>query len=223
VATEDDRDLIEKWGGQVKQQCQVGTAVISSIPHIQRKAGEFRLVWSGQHIPGKALALALETMARLQKKPGYHLDILGTGPLTSKCQSLSKRLGIEHLITWHGRLAQPDAIAVMSKAHALLHTSISEGTPAVVLEALALGLPVICHDACGMQTAITEHCGVKVRLHDRETSVNGFRAAIEEVADDCVYHALSAGAIDRARELTWDKKVASIAAAYASVSGCHRS
>jgi glycosyltransferase involved in cell wall biosynthesis len=161
-------------------------------------------------------------MARLPKDQQYHLDILGTGPLTMKCQTLSRRLGLEPIVTWHGQLAQRDALAVMSKAHALLHTSVSEGTPAVVLEALAAGMPVLCHDACGMKFAVTDQCGIKIPQQDPETSIKGFCDALQRLADPLVYNRLSVGALNRASELTWDSKVAKISEAYMRIAPISR-
>ena len=82
-----------------------------------------------------------------------------------------------------------------------------------------MGLPVICHDACGMQTAVTDRCGIKVPLHDPETSIDGFCRAIQKLAEPQFYNQLSAGALHRAHELTWDSKGARISEAYLNVCG----
>ena len=66
----------------------------------------------------------------------------------------------------------------MSRAHVLLHTSLAEATSTVILEALARGLPVVCHDACGMRIAVDDRCGIKVPLIDPNTSIKGFSRAI---------------------------------------------
>lgn len=124
--------------------------------------------------------------------------------MTMKCQALSRRLGLEPLVTWHGQLAQRDALAVMSKAHAFFHTSVSEGTSTVVLEALALGMPVVCHDACGMKTAVTDQCGIKVPLENREISIRGFCEAIQRLNEPRLYNQLANAALERAKALTWD-------------------
>jgi hypothetical protein len=91
AVTDDDRRLIESWGGRVEQQCEVGTSNISDVPRVRTEGEVLRLVWSGLHIPRKALPLALETMARLPGNQLFHLDILGTGPLTLKCRLLARK------------------------------------------------------------------------------------------------------------------------------------
>ena len=103
----------------------------------------------------------------------------------------------------------------MSSGHALIHSSVKEGTPHVVLEAMSLGMPVICHDACGMGVAVDESSGLKVAMHNPETSIAGFRDAIRRLWNEPeLLPKLSEGALNRAHHLSWDKKVEKIADAY---------
>ncbi len=215
VVTDGERRLIERWGGCAEQQFEVGTSPTCDSPRDRAADEPLRLVWSGQHIPRKALPLALEAMAHLAGRPVIHLDILGEGPATEACKRLSLRLRVDHLLTWHGRLPHPEALAIMSKGHVLLHTSLAEATSTVVLEALSLGLPVVCHDACGMGIAVDERCGIKVPLVNPETSIKSFSLAIEQLAGNrSFYDRLSKGAIERAKLLTWDNKVRRFSEAY---------
>ena len=78
-----------------------------------------------------------------------------------------------------------------------------------------MGLPVICHDACGMYYAITGDCGIKVPMINMRKSVDGFADAIKKLAQDpAEVRRLSAGALKRAEELSWDNKVRHIADVY---------
>jgi glycosyltransferase involved in cell wall biosynthesis len=215
VVSDAEHQLIERWGGRAEQQFEVGASLTGSLPRDRAVDEPLRLVWSGQHIPGKALPLALNTLAAFLEYPAVHLDVLGAGTMTEACKRLSIRLGVDHLVTWHGRLPLPEAIDVMSKGDVLLHTSLAEATSTVILEALSLGLPVVCHDACGMGIAINQQCGIKVPLVDPETSINGFSQAISILASNReLYGRLSSGAIERARHLTWDNKIQRFRQAY---------
>ncbi len=207
VSTDDDSRLIRRWGGKCEPQFDVGTSFVSERARTRRPGEPLRFVWSGSHIPRKALPIALHAFSRLPKDGTFHMQVLGKGKDTARCQALAKSLKIDHLLTWHGQCDHKAALEIMSRAHALLHTSITEATSTVVLEALGLGLPVVCHDACGMHLAITEECGIKVPLRDRDTSIDGFTCAMGRLGDVARYGELSAGAIRRAAELTWDKKV----------------
>lgn len=218
TVTDDDKRIIERWGGRAEYLCEVGTENIKTHPQTYNPEFSFKIVWSGLHIKRKALSLAIEALAQLQDKSKYHLDILGAGPLTSEYKKLAVDLAVDPMITWHGRLSRVQALEIMSQANILLHTSISESTSQVVLEALSLGLPVLCHDACGMQTAVTDDCGIRIPLRSRTTSVNAFAAALQLICDPEKYPAYSRAALRRAHELTWDSAVQHICNIYESAS-----
>ena len=149
------------------------------------------------------------------------IDVLGGGAETDAWKKCAKKLGIDNMVTWHGTVPRDKALELMNQAHVSVITSLKEATSIVLLEALSLGLPVICHDACGMGVAVTEDCGIKVQLKDPETSILGFKAAIcGLLAHPERIEALSRGALKRAEELSWERKTRQIAAAYEQVALC---
>lgn len=189
-------------------------AGITGRLHRFDKSRPLLLCWSGTHEAIKALSLLLEALAQLPEPECVHLTVLGEGPETQKWKALAKKLALKN-VTWCGRLAYQQALLVMGNADMFVHTSYREGTPHVVLEALGWGMPVICHDACGMAVAINEDCGLKVPLENPERSIAGFRDAIHGILQNHErVQQLSEGALRRAAELSWDSKVKEIATAY---------
>lgn len=189
--------------------------------HVRKlSAGEpLRIVWSGLHIPRKALGLLIQSIAALRREALIEVHILGAGRQdgsdTAKARAKAIDLEITSKCVWHGNLSRDRALAVMSKSHVLVHTSLLEGTPWSVIEALECGMPVICHDACGMATAVTSDCGIKVPMTGVEDSIRGFASAIQSLLDNpSELERLSRGAIARSYELTWEKKIAEINEAY---------
>jgi glycosyltransferase involved in cell wall biosynthesis len=106
----------------------------------------------------------------------------------------------------------------MDRADVFALSSLQEATSTVVMEALSLGLPVLCHAACGMGWAVTSDCGIKVPLVDPQTSIAGFASAIDRLCErpEDVY-LLSQGALGRAKQLTWDAKVEEMLITYEHV------
>jgi len=180
-----------------------------------------RLVWSGLHIGRKALPLLLaaaEDLKRESAQPRFELKILGGGTQSAAWRALSRKLGIDELLTWSGQIPRQRALEEMRDADVFVFTGLQEGTSTVVMEALALGLPVICHDACGMGVAVNNTCGIKVPMNGPRASQSGFAAAIRSLlADPRRVQDLSAGALARAKELSWDQKARQIAAVYNAV------
>jgi glycosyltransferase involved in cell wall biosynthesis len=66
-----------------------------------------------------------------------------------------------------------------------------------------------------MGIAVDERCGLKVPLLDPETSTAGFQAAIRRLLTEPeLLPTLSAGAYQRAAELSWESKVEAFSQAY---------
>jgi glycosyltransferase involved in cell wall biosynthesis len=177
-----------------------------------------RLCWIGLHIGRKALPLALRSLAELRARglgEKIHLTILGAGPETRNWQALCQQLQVQEMVTWIGQVPFQRVREELDSQDALVSTSLQEGTSNVLLEALAAGLPVICHGIGGMSLAIDESCGVKIPLTDRQTSVRHFADAISRlVASPGLLNRLSEGALRRAEALSWDVLAREVASAY---------
>jgi glycosyltransferase involved in cell wall biosynthesis len=213
--TSDDADAIVRLG-KISVPMLETAASPNSSGRIRQydRSDRLRLCWSGVHIERKALPLLLRALAESAVGDHVELVVLGEGPKTAAWKRMAERLGLDNIV-WRGQLPQAKALDELDRAHVLVHTSIREGTPHVVLEAMSLGLPVICHGAFGMGAAVTAAAGVKVPLVSPAHSVEGFRAAVERfVLEADLLETLSAGALRRASELTWDAIAARIAADY---------
>ena len=77
------------------------------------------------------------------------LVMIGDGPLGSSLRRLAAELRIDEQITWLGAC---DARPLMGAFDVLALTSVSEGHPLVVLEAMARGLPIIAIASAGFLT-----------------------------------------------------------------------
>lgn len=214
--TEDERCIIEALAPG-KAAPMIDTAPPSDIHgHLRVFDGKrpLRLCWSGQHEARKALSLLLEALAQLPVPERLQLTVLGDGPETQKWKSLAESLKLR-TVTWLGRLPYHEALEIMGQSDVFLHSSYREAASMVVLEALGWGMPVICHDACGMAVAVNEDCGIKVPLETPTRSIAGFREAILNLLQEpWRVQLLSEGALRRAEALSWNAKVNAMAEAY---------
>ena len=214
----EDCAMLASWGVRADSMLEAG-CTLADLSETKHRQGDeaLRLCWSGWFQGVKALPLLLRAMATSDIH-GIQLDVLGDGPEAGRWKALASNLGLDGRIRWHGMLPRDRALAVMQQCHVLVHTSVKEATATVILEALSRGLPVICHNACGMGIAVTNLCGIKVALRDPETSISGFRDAINHLrAEPALIETLSQGALARAEELTWDDKINRFCQAYSEV------
>lgn len=188
---------------------------LASIKTYRPGAEPLRLTFAGYHIGRKAVPLILHAMARIGSEFPVHFTCLGSGPEKEKWQALAQRLGISDKVNWIDELPQAEAHAEMTKAHVFAFPSLQEASSTVTLEALSLGLPVICHDACGMGFIVTSDCGIKIPMRSPEQSIDGYANAVRHLHQNpAELTRLSQGALARSEQLSWDYAAEQIALGY---------
>jgi glycosyltransferase involved in cell wall biosynthesis len=100
----------------------------------------------------RALALARPSATR-----ELRLVVAGDGPERTALVGLAAGLGIADAVTWLG--AQPDGRLALSLADAFAMSSISEGVPMAMLEAMQAGLPCVATDVGGIAGVLADGCG----------------------------------------------------------------
>ena len=177
-----------------------------------------RVVWSGQHLPGKALNILLQALASLPPETRVELQILGDGPSRQRWFELARKLGIQDRCIWHGLQPRDAAMAIMAESHVLAITSLKDLTSTVLLEGLALGLPVVCPDHCGFSGVVTEACGVKIAPTSVKSLISGFAEALAHLeASEPARLELGRGALNRALDFGPDTLRAKLEAVYDAV------
>jgi glycosyltransferase involved in cell wall biosynthesis len=77
-------------------------------------------------------------------------------------RTLITKLGVRERIDLIGPYPNDEAQLILEKTDILLHLKYNDPCPNVVLEALALGIPVIGSDSGGMRELVGEHAGVLI-------------------------------------------------------------
>lgn len=177
---------------------------LSPAAPLSRGEGEpLRIVWSGLHLPGKALNLLIEALARLPRRLSFELHVLGDGPRRDDWERLAARLGVGRQCIWHGSVPRAEALRLMGTAHLLAITSLKDLTSTVLLEGLSLGLPVICPDHCGFSGVVTPACGIKIAPASKRSLVEGFADGIARLeADEALRHGMGMAALRRAGDFS---------------------
>ena len=104
---------------------------------------------------------------------------------------------------------------MMGKMDVFLLTSVIEGTPHVVLEAIANGLPVICFDTCGQGDIVDGNSGIKIPLTEPGESVRRFAETLNELeAHPETLRVLSEGCARRLHDLSWDTLIGKVTDLY---------
>lgn len=138
------------------------------------------IVSSARLSPEKDLGTLIRAVAILNKTRRVRTIILGTGSELKALRELSKQLGVVANIDFYGYADNP--FSVMAHADAFVMTSVSEGFPSVLLEAMACEIPVIYTDCRFGPNEIIQQAknGLLVPLRNPEATA----AAVNQVLED---------------------------------------
>lgn len=210
VATRENQLGAERyWGCASTLLSEVGIPKISLKTPRQRLPSEpLRIVWAGLHIPRKALNLALQALGSLPIGCKWEFHVLGTGPRSEAWKRLAADLHIGNSCHFHGWLSREETMEIMQTCHVMLITSLRDLTSTVTLEAISLGLPLICLDHCGFSDVVDDKCGIKVPVLGPKEVVRGIATVVARMEnDETLRMKMAEGAFRRASDFYWPKKV----------------
>jgi glycosyltransferase involved in cell wall biosynthesis len=128
------------------------------------------VAFAGRHIPEKHVTAVPPAIAAARRElPELRGAILGDGPDTEAVRAAVAELGLDGAVEVRGRIAGAEVERTIAASSCLLHPSEREGYGLVVVEAAAVGTPVVV--VAGSENAATELV---------ESGVNGFVASSRE-------------------------------------------
>lgn len=109
----------------------------------------------GRLVEQKDFETFLKVVCELSKRRPVRARIVGDGPLKDELVATAERLGISSCVVFTGAL--DSAIPEIANADVLIQTSLWEGLPTVLIEALAVGTNVVATNAPGGAAEILEN------------------------------------------------------------------
>jgi glycosyltransferase involved in cell wall biosynthesis len=175
-----------------------------SIVHLSRDLGNFlfeppqrsaeKVLFVGRMVAKKAPLDALEAV-RLANAAGgsFHLDMVGDGPLQEEVERYVGEHGLG-TVSIHGRVSSAEVAHYMREADAFLLPSKTapngdqEGTPTVLIEAQAVGLPCVT----------TRHAGIPEMIPEENHDLLSAPGEVESLAQSLIE--LRNASVDEIRE-----------------------
>jgi glycosyltransferase involved in cell wall biosynthesis len=175
-----------------------------------------RFVFIGRLVDWKAVDVVIRA---LEKVPVAELEIIGDGPMRHAWTRLAGDLSLQNRIQFTGWLPQQECAAHLHSATALVLPSLFECGGAVVLEAMAMGKPVIATRWGGPADYLDASSGMLVDPESYSALVTGFATAMQKLIDSPAL-ANSMGSAGRQRVLRdfdWQQKIDQVISIYRSL------
>jgi colanic acid/amylovoran biosynthesis glycosyltransferase len=155
----------------------------------KQKEGQFVFLQVSSFYQRKGHKYALEAFAKFiqeNKKFEYKFLIVGFGPLKNEIAAQIKALNLQNNVEMRTPVTPAEMVELASQANCFVHMSIvsdngeEEGLPNVILEAMALELPILT----------TKHAGIPEIVDDRkngllceEKDIEGYVKAMHEIVE----------------------------------------
>lgn len=188
----------------------IPNAKLRVIPNIVRMP-------SGEHRRGTASA-AVICVANLREGKGHDVllaslsslasaglplqaILVGDGSLRHDLQESANSLGLGELVEFTGAVEEP--LQALARAAVFVQPSLAEGMSNALLEAMAVGLPIVATDVGGTAEAL-EGCGLLIPPSDADALA---RALASVVTDRSLRESMGRASQERARHFSVSKSV----------------
>lgn len=177
----------------------------SGMPRKEQLVVVGRLVWQ------KGLEYLLDAVKLVVAlKPDVRLLIVGDGPLRGEVEESIEAMGLSKNVTLTGVLPHSEITKLLNESRVFVLSSVSEGLPRALLEAMACGTPVVVTDV-GDCALAAKDAGVVVAPRDSEALAN----AVLRILDDAsLWRSASRRGRKKAEQYTWEARSKTVLGEY---------
>ena len=151
---------------------------------IERPANaKVKILFIGRLIPRKGFQRVVKALPRVRAlaRVPFEVEVVGTGAAQEDLDSLAAELGVSDLIHYAGTVPYEKLHESYQYADIFVLTSLSEGMPSVILEAMGCGLPIIASDVGGNNEIVKEgENGFLITGEDTETIAQRLASLIND-------------------------------------------
>ena len=154
------------------------------------------------------------------QEPRAVLDLLGDGERRQMLEEMTRNLNLQDRINFAGWVTADDAAVRLRQADVFVMPSLREVGGIVLLEAMAVGLPVIATDWGGPAIHVTDETGIRVPPTTRDGFIQGFADAMLRLArDGDLRHKMGQAGLQRVQTnlYDWGQKTDRLLEIYAEV------
>lgn len=142
-----------------------------------------RVMYSGRLVALKNVSAAMHAVARARSSGAdVYLTMVGSGPERQRLEQLARDLGIQTSVEFLGNVTQAQVMDELRRSDAYLFPSLKEGGVWSLMEAMSVGLPVVCVRTSGMTVITDEESAIRVAPISQEHMIAGFAEALVKLA-----------------------------------------
>jgi colanic acid/amylovoran biosynthesis glycosyltransferase len=132
----------------------------------------------------KGIPLLVEAAARLREHGRiFELVLVGDGEMRADIEQLIEQYRLSDCVSITGWASTDEVVERLQSARAMVLPSFAEGLPVVIMEALALGRPVIVSAIAGTPELVDSSCGWLINAGSVDALTDAMAAALDTDAE----------------------------------------
>ena len=143
-----------------------------------------KLLCVGRLDSRKNFILALEALAKAKNKNHFRLTIVGDGPERTNLERHILKSGLKDIVSLTGAISRSDVQNLFENSDVQIITSLGEGNPTVIWEAMTYGVPTLTVDHCGMHDTVDDDTGWLLPVSYKKEMVDGLANLLDHIADN---------------------------------------
>jgi glycosyltransferase involved in cell wall biosynthesis len=150
-----------------------------------RSDGKIRFIYLGRLADVKGVQFLIPAFKIVaDQEPSAVLDLLGDGERRQMLEEMTRNLNLQDRVNFAGWVSADQAVKRLRQADVFVMPSLREVGGIVLLEAMAVGLPIIATDWGGPAEHVTDETGIRVPPATREGFIQGMADAMLRLARD---------------------------------------
>lgn len=137
-----------------------------------------RFIFVGRLVDWKGVDFLVQAFTKVAQQSDAVLELVGDGELMPQVRQIVNDLGLQNRIRIHGWIDRAKLPELMRACDCLVAPSLRECGGIAMLEAMAIGLPLIGTKWAGPKDYISETCGILVDPESPEAFVEGLAQAM---------------------------------------------
>lgn len=176
-----------------------------SIAQQTARSGPLKLIYAGNCVSTRGIPLVLRA---IRGNSDIKLTVVGGGTALDAWKREATHLGLGNAVEFTGGIPREQLLARYAESDALIFPALRDSGGSALLEAMSMGLPVVCLDWGGPGEMVDDASGIKIAVRSPEQVVADMRAAFARLqSDPGLGNDFAKCAAARVRKcFTWDAK-----------------
>jgi colanic acid/amylovoran biosynthesis glycosyltransferase len=171
----------------VRVPLPVDTSSFRYSPTVADEVETVELLSACRLVEKKGLRYVLDALDELRTEFPIRYRIAGDGPLRDDLERQVSNLGLEDIVSFEGWMCSEEVAGLMAASHVFVQPSVTsaegdrEGTPTVLIEAQARGMPVVSTYHAGIPEIVADgESGLLVPERDSEALASALRELLAD-------------------------------------------